>query len=301
MELFDEIAALRHAGTPFALATVVWRRGATSGKPGARAIISADGSVTGWLGGACAQPTVVREALAALQDGGPRLLILGELDDRPGVTSVPMACDSEGSMEVFVEPVLPPPDLWVIGESPAAEHLTKLAGVLGWRTHGVDVHLDLSGADERSLVVVATQGHYDESALDAALATRAAYVGVVTSRKRAAGLTEWLRERGHDDAAMARIHAPAGLDLGATSHEEIAVAILAELVALKAAGAASPPVEVAAPATALDPVCGMTVDMTSPHRVERDGETFYFCSAGCQRAYERSTTSTVPTHHEDRP
>ena len=293
-ELFDAIAALRRAGKPFALATVVWRRGATSGKPGARAIISTDGTVTGWLGGACAQPTVVREALAALQDGAPRLLILGEPDNRPGVTSVPMACDSEGSMEVFVEPVLPPPDLWVIGASPAAVHLTELAGVLGWRTHTVDVHLDLTEVDRGSLLVVATQGHYDEAALEAALATPAAYVGVVASRKRADGLAEWLREQGHDDAAMARIHAPAGLDLGATSHEEIAVAILAELVALRAAGAASPPVEVAVPDTAVDPVCGMTVDVATTHRFESEGEMFYFCSAGCQRAFERSPAPHLP-------
>jgi xanthine dehydrogenase accessory factor len=266
---------------------VTWRRGPSSGKGGSRAVIHNDGRVEGWLGGACAEPTVVRAALAALQDGEARLLVLGADDGRPGVVSVPMACSSEGAMEVFVEPVLPAPDVWVVGRSPAVRTLETLAGALGWRVHVVDVDLDLSGVGPRSMVVVATQGHYDEPAVEAALATPAAYVGLVASQKRASAVRTFLSEQGVAAESLTRLRAPAGLDLGATAHEEIAVAILGELVALRSSRSAAPAVEVAAPATAVDPVCGMTVDVEQARFVsEHDGRPVYFCAAGCKRAYD---------------
>lgn len=284
---FDRVAALAASGQPFALATVTWRRGPSSGKGGSKAAVHPDGTVEGWLGGACAEPTVVRVALEALQDGASRLLVLGEDDARDGVTAVPMACSSEGAMEVFVEPVLPPPDLWVVGRSPAVRMLSALAGTLGWSVRVVDVDLDLAAVGPRSMVVVATQGHYDEPAVEAALATPAGYVGLVASAKRASAVREHLRGQGVDDAALTRLHAPAGLDLGATSHEEISVAILAELVARRAARTATPPVEVAQPETGIDPVCGMTVDVARARFVsEHDGGMVYFCAAGCQRAFD---------------
>ena len=172
-------ADLADRGEPFVLATVVWRRGPSSGKQGSTAIITPDGGVHGWLGGACAEPTVVREALAALGDGAPRLMFLG-IDDafderaRPGITTVPMACASEGAMEVYVEPVLPKPQVVVIGRSPAVNTLVALARSLEWRTVVVDdggdpadhpgadrvlTTLDLSGLgiDERSFIPQATR------------------------------------------------------------------------------------------------------------------------------------------------
>ncbi len=286
--MFDRIAALAASGDPFAVATVTWRRGPSSGKGGSKAVIHPDGRVEGWLGGACAEPTVVRHALEALQDGAPRLLVLGESDARPGVVTVSMACASEGAMEVFVEPVLPAPDVWVVGRSPAVQTLATLATAIGWTAHVLDdVSLDLSGVGPRSAVVVATQGHYDEPAVQAALATPAAYVGLVTSSKRAAGVLVWLREQGVGDADVARLRAPAGLDLGATAHQEIAVAILAELVALRAMPSSAPPVAVSVPDQALDPVCGMTVDVaTARFRSEVADGVVYFCAAGCKRAYD---------------
>ncbi len=284
---FDRIAALAASGEPFALATVTWRRGPSSGKGGSKAVVHPDGRVEGWLGGACAEPTVVRVALEALQDGASRLLVLGEDDHRPGVIAVPMACSSEGAMEVFVEPVLPAPDVWVVGRSPAVHTLSALAGTLGWSVRVVDVDLDLSDVGPRSMVVVATQGHYDEPAVEAALATPAGYVGLVASQKRAGAVLTYLREQGVDETALARLRAPAGLDLGATAHEEIAVAILAELVALRASRTAGPPVEVAQPATAVDPVCGMSVDVARARFTsEHEGGVVYFCAAGCKRAFD---------------
>jgi xanthine dehydrogenase accessory factor len=303
-------ADLSRRGRPFVLATVVWRRAPSSGKEGSTALITPDRRVRGWLGGACAEPTVIREALRALEEGTPRLLFLGGEEElllaargREGVVTVPIACQSEGALEVYVEPVLPQPHLVVIGRSPAVGALASMAGALGWRAVVVDegglaedypgadlvlTSLELSDVDvtERSVIVVATQGHYDEAALEAALATRAAYVGLVASRKRADATLGYLRDRGASDDQLARVHAPAGLDLGKIAHEEIAVAILAELVKERAAGnlAAASPADVPTHEE-IDPVCGMTVDVAL-YRATFEDTTYYFCSAGCLTRFE---------------
>jgi xanthine dehydrogenase accessory factor len=302
-------------GTPFVLATVVWRRQPSSGKPGAQALIDVSGSVQGWLGGACAEPTVIREALAALTDGKPRLLQLGPTEEFGGrvgdhVVSVPMACESEGAMEVYLEPVVPSPQLIVIGRSPGAEALVRMGEVLGWRATLVDdeaghhpgvdnviAELDLSPLEitERDFIVAATQGHYDEVALETALATGAGYVGLVASAKRAATVLEYLRGRGISDEALARVHAPAGLDLGSLPNEEIAVSVLAEMVGLKAQGGLTTGVRVTPPEEAIDPVCGMTVDIATAHfHSEHGGENYYFCAAGCQSTFEADPAQYVP-------
>ncbi len=287
MSILRQAARLHEEGRAFALATVTWSRGPSSGKGGSKAIIHPDGRVEGWLGGACASPTVVRHALEALGDGEARVLMLGEGDRRPGVTDVAMACDSEGAMEVFVEPVLPSPHLIVVGSSPMTGTLRRIAEVVGWRAEVVTEVGDVGRAGERSYVVVATQGHFDEPALEAALATPASYVGLVASQKRASSVLAWLRERGAGEGALARVHAPAGVDLGSTTHEEMAVSIMAELVAFKAAGAGAQGVWVVIPAQAVDPVCGMLVDVATAGFVSHHaGEEVYFCAAGCRRAYE---------------
>ncbi|HEY7477130.1 MAG TPA: XdhC family protein [Actinomycetota bacterium] len=308
-------AELSSKGEPFVLATVVWRRSPSSGQEGATALITPDRKVRGWLGGACAEPTVVREALRLLDEGRPTLMFLGPPDEldahrRDGVVTVPIACQSEGALEVYVEPVLPQPQLVAIGRSPVATTLAALAAGLGWRSVIVDdgsdaegdagappvlgsLDLDAAGVDARSFVVVATQGHYDEDALDRALRTPASYVGLVASRKRADAVLGYLRDRGFDDEQLGRVHAPAGIDLGHVRTEEIAVAILAEIVQLRAAGGLDVP---AAAVTAdesptrheaLDPVCGMTVDVADArYRSVHEGQTYYFCSAGCLASFE---------------
>ena len=237
---------------PYVLATVVWRRGPSSGRQGSKAVVLADGTVRGWLGGACAEPSVVRHARECLQTGEPALLRLGEsdvFDGRPadGVRSIAMACESEGALEVYLEPHRPEPQVVVVGRSPAVDALAEMAVALGWRATVIDDggdpgehvrpeivrnKLDLSGLgiDGATAVVVATQGHYDDLALDAALATGAGYLGLVASPKRAAAVLEHLADRGVGLAEMARVHAPAGLDLGALANAEIAVAIMADLV-----------------------------------------------------------------------
>lgn len=305
-------ADLSARGEPFVLATVVWRRAPSSGKEGATALITPDRRVRGWLGGACAEPTVVREALRVLGTGVPELLFLGSPEEleahrREGVVTVPIACQSEGALEVYVEPVLPQPQLIAIGRSPVAAALAAMAAGLGWRSVIVDddatpqdhpgtvkvlTSLDLAeaGVDERSYIVVATQGHYDEDALERALATPAAYVGLVASRKRAEAVLGYLRDRGASEETLAQVHAPAGLDLGHVPTEEIAVAILAQIVQLRAAGELG--ARTAVPSVAprheeIDPACGMTVDVADArYHTVYEGRTYYFCSAGCLETFE---------------
>jgi xanthine dehydrogenase accessory factor len=303
-EILELAARLSAEGTPFALATVVWSRAPSSGKPSSTALITADGTLRGWLGGACAEPVVLREALRALQEGTPRLLFLGTPDElaahaREGVLTVPIACQSEGALEVYVEPVLPSPHLVVIGRSPAVDALAEMALALGWRAvvvddggdpalhpEGLDVRTSLEDAlaeiGPGSLAVVATQGHYDEDALERVLRTPAAYVGLVASRRRAEGVLGYLRDRGVPEADLARVHAPAGLDLGRLPNREIAVAILAELVQLRAAGGAPAPTPAAERHEEVDPVCGMTVEVaTARYRTTHEGRTYSFCNARC--------------------
>jgi len=322
-ELLDRAVSMRSRGETFVMATVVWSAGLSSGKQGSRAIISQDGRMEGWLGGACAAPTLVRTAREVLTEGRARLVVLGPDHglaggDREGVRTVPMACDSEGTMEVYLEPVFPPPHLVAVGNSPAVGALTAMARTLGWRTSVVDdggrrddhhpddrvfltLDLDEVGVDRQTMVVVATQGHYDEEALSSALATPARYVGLVASRKRSGAVEEYLRERGIGEADLSRVRAPAGIDLGRVGHREMAVSILAELVALRSMTprVSESEVEGAAPAPGggsgaasssevTDPVCGMMV-ITSHARfgVEHQGERYWFCAAGCETAFRR--------------
>ncbi len=317
-DVLELAAELSRRGEPFALATVVWRRAPSSGKEGATALITLDGRVRGWLGGACAEPTVIREALRAIEEGTPRLLFLGTPEEleghrREGVVTVPIACQSEGALEVYVEPALPAPKLVAIGRSPAATTLVSMAASLRWRSALIDdggdpadhpevaqvvTRLDLgeAGVDDRAYVVVATQGHYDEDALEAALATPAAYVGLVASTKRAEAVLGYLRDRGASDESLSRVHAPAGLDLGHVASEEIALAILAEIVQLRASGefGAGRPTPNAERHEAIDLVCGMTVDVAGArYRTTHEGRTYYFCSAGCLQRFEADAASFV--------
>ncbi|MGD0685755.1 MAG: XdhC family protein [Streptosporangiaceae bacterium] len=304
----DELA---RSGQAFALATVVWRQAPSSGQQGSRAIIMASGELHGWIGGACAEPVVIREARQVIAEGVPRLLLLGSPEQfgaavPDGMTVVPISCQSEGALEVYIEPVLPTPHLVVVGRSPMAGTLADLGRALGWRTALIDgPDFSAADADERSIVVVATQGHGDEEAVEQAVLARPAYLGLVGSRRRGASVLGYLAERGVPPDQLERVRVPVGLDLGRTSHREIAVAILAELVQLRASGAlrpggpaaraeaAVPPdateSSVAAePAEAVDPVCGMTVTAgPASHPLEHEGETYYFCRAGCRREFEQ--------------
>jgi xanthine dehydrogenase accessory factor len=238
------------------------------------------------------------------------------------MTVVPISCQSEGALEVYIEPVLPAPHLVIVGGSPMAQTLAGLARELGWRTEliaGPD--FTAAAASGRSMVVVATQGHGDEEAIEQAVQARPAYLGLVGSRRRGAAVLGYLAERGLPKEQLDRVTVPAGLDLGKIAHQEIAVAILAELVALRAsgaltgaadpgaaeAGAAAPgaagqgpagqgPAAAgpAAQAQSIDPVCGMTVAADSSGRpVEHGGQTYYFCCTGCRDAFGKDPAAYV--------
>jgi xanthine dehydrogenase accessory factor len=298
-DVIELAGELSRRGEEFAMATVVWRQGPSSGHQGSRAIITATGQLHGWIGGACAEPVVIREAQRVIAERKPTLVLLGTSDQfgssvPSGMAVVPISCQSEGAMQVYIEPVLPAPHLTIVGRSPMAHTLADLARALGWRTD-INDGPDFSAANlnARSIVVVATQGHGDEEAIEQAVSALPAFVGLVASRKRGQAVLGYLADRGVPQHLLDRVHVPVGLDLGHTTHREIAVAILAELVQRRAAGelapeAAAASVQAAQPAEARDPVCGMTVRADSSSRpFEHDGITYYFCCAGCRAAFER--------------
>jgi xanthine dehydrogenase accessory factor len=251
-DFYDEIQKLRTTGNPFAIATVVRAERPTSAKVGAKAVITDDGALTGWIGGSCAEPTVKREAKKALQDGQARLLRLcpsEKMGQAPqeGVIEIALTCISGGTLEIYIEPQLAQPHLVVIGHLATAEALVRLGKDLGWRVSlmGLDVtrerfpqsdrifdHLDFSQVPitKNTYIVVASHGNYDEDMLVAALQSQAPYVALVASKKRANAILEYLNEANLTQIQIARLKYPAGLDFGAVTPEEIAISILAEII-----------------------------------------------------------------------
>lgn len=262
-DLLDLMARLRREARPCALATVVRTVAATSAKAGAKAVVTEDGEIHGWVGGGCARGAVKRAALQAMKDGQAHLISVqpqealdaggvaaGEA--RGGVEFHRSACPSGGTLDIFVEPMLPRPQMVVCGASPVARAVADLAGRSGFavtvaalaedldsfekadrRIEGFALPIDAAG--ER-FIVVATQGKRDGEALRAALATQAPYVAFVGSRKKAATLSARLKDEGLAADKLTRLRAPAGLDIGAITPEEIALSIIAEVVELRRRG-----------------------------------------------------------------
>jgi xanthine dehydrogenase accessory factor len=258
-DILDTISTRKAQGEPFALATVVRTVAATAAKAGAKAVILPDGTMSeGWIGGGCARAAVLKAAREALADGKPRLLSVQPPDalqdqgipadeERGGVRFAKNLCPSEGSMDIFIEPVLPRPQIVICGGSPVAVAIADLGRRIGFditvcapaaeqaafgeverRIEGYALPVMEAGA---RFVVVSTQGRGDETALQAALAVDADYVAFVGSRKKADALKVALGQRGVAPERLAMLKAPAGLDLGAITPEEIAVSIIAEIVA----------------------------------------------------------------------
>jgi xanthine dehydrogenase accessory factor len=318
--LLDLAYQLTHAGEPFVLATVVRCERPTSAKPGAQAIIQQDGKITGWIGGNCAQPIVIREAIRIFREGdNPYLLHLGTSENdtnikrqhdtnitRQDVRTFLMTCASGGALEIYMEPHLPQPQLLLIGNSPVINALRQLAPVINFSVTQLD-HTDFSQVhiDERTYILIATHGQYDEDALEQALTSPAHYIGMVGSPRRAEACRAYLRTSGLSEEQIARLKAPAGLDIGAVTPEEIAASIISELIQVQRRGLpvdehpehhltetpASSEVS-ALPVvaeTAIDLVCGMTVEIaTARHHVSYDGREFYFCCPACKRQFERN-------------
>ncbi len=314
--LFELAARLAREGVSFVVATVVRRDGLSSAHQGDVAIVTATGELHGWIGGGCTRPTVEREAAKVLAEGKPRLISLSpdpDGDRRAGVLSLPMTCQSGGTVEVYLDPVLAAPRLVLFGRAPIVRALAELARTIGYRVDAVDPELradEVPAAERRftaldapelagpgASVVVASMNDGDEEAVLAALALAPAYLGVVASRRRFALLRDALLARGADPAALDRIASPAGLDLGAREAGEVAVSILAQIIARRNAVAVvregdrpvvPPPAPIAAIAAgaAIDPICKMTVTIaTARHVGEWDGRAWYFCCAGCKTRF----------------
>src|SRR4029453_17900465 len=238
--LSESAPDLHLRGEPFVLATVVRCEAPTSAKPGAKALVHADGRVEGWVGGACAEPVLVREAVKALRDGRPRLVgLYGEGGRQParteGILDYAMTCHSGGTLEIYVEPYLPTPMLVLVGHGPVIEALQTLGRAAGYSLVPLPDasawgRLDTLELGRRASVVVATHADSDEDALERVLRSDAGYVSLVASRKRTTAILGRLSQRGGAADRLGRLKAPAGLDLGAVTPVEIAISILAEIV-----------------------------------------------------------------------
>jgi xanthine dehydrogenase accessory factor len=294
-DLLTEAERLRGDRTPFVLATVVRVERPTSAKAGDRAIVLADGTLDGFVGGTCAESTVRLQGLRLLATGESTLLRITPADpasDAPdpgqpgppaeGMVTVANPCLSGGTLDIFLEAVLPPPLVYVFGGTPVAQALASAGTAVGYEMRAAR---DTSSPipPDADAVVVASHGRDEPPVLTAALRAGVPYVALVASRRRGtavlAGLDVPAQER-H------RVRSPAGLDIGARTAGEVAVSILAEIVAHRPRTAASAaPETAAAPAEALDPVCGMRVAIAeAAPRLEHDGRTWYFCGTGCRDA-----------------
>ena len=286
----QELAAQREE---YAAATVVRAQSPTSVKAGDVALVLGDGTIEGFVGGACAEHSVRAYALRAIQSGEAvllRILPFGdesigpegrEVDSEDGAVTVENPCLSGGAIEIFLEPVLPDPRVLVVGETPVAAALRHLGSELGLDA----VPVDGDALDPRPgdlALVVAAHGRDELGALRRGLEADLPYVGLVASRKRGDGVLGELRGDGVPDDLLARVDVPAGLELGARTPAEIALSILAKVVAVRRAEPK------AHATTAVDPICGMTVAaVESTLSVEHDGETVFFCSEGCKGEFRR--------------
>ncbi|WP_322798923.1 XdhC family protein [Thermoflexus sp.] len=311
VRLDELIRDLETRGEAFVIATVVRRQPPVSARVGDRAVITADGRIYGWVGGGCAHELILQEARAVLTTRRPHLLRItpeasGEGVEEEARTVAPMACPSRGELEVFLEPWVREPQLLIFGESPLARALALFGQALGYevtqvvrdapslqspgeiRIARLEALPGFSPQDEL-YVVVASMGHYDEEALAAALRTPARYIGLVASRRRAQALLDFLRQAGWSESDLMRIRAPAGLDLGAVTQEEIALSVMAEIMQERRRAMAEQVVPLeASPARARDPICGMEVEIaTARYYTDWEGQRFYFCCAGCRQTFLR--------------
>jgi xanthine dehydrogenase accessory factor len=330
VSFYERLAELERERRSFAVATVVARRAPVSSHLGDRALITAGGAMEGFVGGSCSRDIVRREALRAIASGQPRLLQI-----RPGATEsdanaedcivVAMGCASEGAVDVYIEPNVPRPQLVVVGDTPVARALARVAaqiaydvvhvvleaelaslpalrGVRALPLERLTAYLDEAGRDAQSgmVAVVASQGHYDEEALAPLLAATPAFVGLLASRRRGAAVLGALEAQGVARERLGTIQTPVGLDIGARSAGDVAIAILAEIIRSEPAidRDASPagPHETAAARAgiAIDPVCGMEVETAGARHTLAHGErTVYFCCAGCRASYAAQLNAPV--------
>ncbi len=312
-DLEERLRDLRERGEPVVTATVVRTLRPTSALPGSVALVRADGSIEGFVGGVCAQHSVRLYALQAIESGEPMMLRIEpdadgveaarpaaeepgagrEIGREEGIVTVHNPCLSGGTIELFLEPLLPPPRVLAVGDSPIVAAIGALGPPLGLGiVAGAGVDAPAPAAGDLALVVAA-HGRDEVAALRAGLEAGVPYVGLVASEARGAAVLEELREAGVEDDLVARVDTPAGIAIGARTPPEVALAILARVVEMRRAGDAQAQAGAraagargAGPKTATDPICGMTVVvLEDTPSVERGGETTYFCCEGCRERF----------------
>ena len=308
-ELLQLAQSLNERDEAYAIVTVVRVAPPSSAYVGAQAIVRDDGALSGWIGGGCAKDVVIAAARAAIASGESKLLRITNdgAEAEPGVEQHAMACASDGTIELFIQPYSTRLSLCVIGDTPAADDARYFARRLGIRL--------VDAPAEAAVALVATQGSGDAEALASALASPARHVLMIASRRKADKLRELMRTRGVDEARLARLQAPAGPDAGAKTPSEIAlVAMTGVLAALRgrtlgdesredddAAASPSPhPHQAAgaqAPGTFINPVCGMAVSTVTPMHVETyEGEKYYFCCDGCLATFRQNPAKYAAVH-----
>jgi xanthine dehydrogenase accessory factor len=290
----DSAEELIRSRVPFVHATVVRAQRPASAHAGDTALIRSDGVIDGFVGGTCAESSVREYGLMTLSTNEPLLLRIVPGEQVPqaseeGAVTVANPCLSGGSVEIFLEPRVPAPRMLVVGDSPIAEAMASLGRPLGFDVQLVSGQDAAPAADDAALVV-ASHGRGEEPALEAALRLGVPYVGLIASRIRGAAVLAALDV---PDDQRARVHSPAGLDIGGRTAAEIALSVLAQVVQERRAAERHAPASVARapaePVRAVDPVCGMTVAAVdaSPH-VTIDGVTTWFCCEGCRKAFEKN-------------
>ncbi len=303
----QELRARREA---FVTATVVRAQGPTSAEAGNVALVHRDGTIEGFVGGVCAEHSVRLYSLKAIETGEPLLLRImpdgpgrlepvaedagHELATEDGAVTVQNPCLSGGAIEVFIEPVMPEPRVLVAGETPIVTALVRLGGDLGFemiQTDGAKPRMPPPAVEDFALLVAA-HGRDELTILRTGLEAGVRYVGLVASRHRGRAVLDELRADGVAQDLLEQVETPAGLDIGARTPSEIALALLGRLVQVRRRvldEARSAAVRPPAPATAVDPICGMTVVVGAETPVsEASGEPVYFCCAGCKRKFEQS-------------
>ena len=312
----DKINVLEKENKPFATAIIVRRRKPSSGKPGDKAIITADGRIFGWIGGGCTKGIVLKEALLSLKDRKPRFVLIAKdqkLRDVENTKTYTMTCQSGGEVEVYIEPVLPKPQILIFGASHIALALAKVSKSIDYRVtcyvsnladHGfenVDVVKDVSDFEAKNIqtspyIIVCTQGEGDLEALEKALSINGAHLSFVASRKKANGIFSDLRTKGIPFDQLKTIKTPAGLNLGAKTPDEVAISILAEIIqhfrtseaAQKNESSASQKMKIPNKDFYMNPVCNIPVQKsTAKHVLDYKNEKVYFCCDGCKVSFEK--------------
>lgn len=311
--IFEQLESLRRQDRTAAVAVVVNRKSPTSGKPGDKALITEEGEVHGWIGGGCTKGIVIKEAIASLKDQKPRLVKIAPGADvqseQQGVKTYSMMCQSEGSVDVYIEPMIPPSKIFILGRSHIAKALCEIGAAAGYdmtvisdlsehemfpkaRKFQALSEFDNSQVKASDFVVVCTQGEDDEKSLSAAVKSAANYVAFVSSHRKANSIYRTLKSQGIPIEDLAQIKTPAGLDLNAKSPQDVAISILAQIVQEKQAPAKDTNEEEAFAALNEDlymnPVCKIPVQKsTAKHVLEHKGEKVYFCCDGCKVSFEK--------------